>query len=315
MCQVCTSGDEPGFVLDLERPPAAEELLLLNKGEAPQGSRQVSYLRRRPMHPERFFAFLKRRCGPLDFEATSALASGSGWSLGGLCKRRQRRRGAPGTGGVDSHEASQADTELLQTEENAPTVQYGSCVIIEGGGCVWFAGSDDLQGEWKFRAADLGGNALHMLQGGPPWRGQLPDTGSEAGSRRSELTFRLKDVGEAGPREGALAAAESSLREELEACLLTRAEAVKLEAGDQHVLTGLQTWELHRRALGDVSQETAERWSLVLKTLEAVTGLVGAIPGSGSAATLGDTVMRRVRTMIPGFPHGPGHNDQAGEEN
>lgn len=319
-CRVCTVGEEPGFSIDLERPLATDETKI-NQCEADQGFRQVSYLRRRPMHPDRFFAFLKRRCGPLDFDetkschTTSMLARTSGWSLGGFCKRRQRRRGALSAGGMVGPEGSQDDTEMLRTEDNAPTMHFGSCVIVEGGGCVWFAGSDDLQGDWKFRAAEPGSAAWHMLQCGKPWPRQLLDIGSEAGSRRNELIFTLEDLSEPGLYEGALSAAESSLRAELEACLLTRAEAVKLEAADQHVLAGLQAWELHRKALGDLSPETLGRWSLVLKTLEAVTDVVGAIPGSRRAAALGDTVKRRVLTLIPGFPKGPGHDDQAGELN
>ncbi|CAE7861266.1 unnamed protein product [Symbiodinium sp. KB8] len=83
--------------------------------EASSGLPQVhiGFVRRRPMHPERFFALVRRRFGPLDSDLSCSY--GSGPKPQGTCT--------------------------------------GEVHVLSGSGCLWFIGSDDMCAEWFFSSS------------------------------------------------------------------------------------------------------------------------------------------------------------------
>jgi len=265
--------------------------------------------------------------------SSASREQGGGGLLGSLCRRRrqqvevrelERASACP----EDGNEAAQPQDIPLLPAGKAP--QFGPCRVTKGTGCIWFAGSDDRQGEWCFQSAcanEPSPGGWHGLYGGPPWASDEVGLGGNGdgtgpGERRVELRLQLLHLGgdraraqEEGARTDAEAfsQAEALLRAELEACLLTRSEAAALEAGDQSVRDDLEVeqWEAIRAGLFDGSPML--RWSPVLSAFQAVLNLVSAIPGSKKLASVGEALERRARTILNG-PEGAGHEHEKEHE-
>mmetsp|Transcript_59152 Transcript_59152/g.105138 ORF Transcript_59152/g.105138 Transcript_59152/m.105138 type:complete len:281 (-) Transcript_59152:61-903(-) len=113
----------------------AEETVSRFSQDAPIVHR-TSFLRRRPVHPDRFLAFARRRFGPLnkDLQPDSQLPPSS--------------RG-----------------EWESRSSNVPVL------VQEAGGCVWFIGSDDVAAEWRFTAGQQ-----HLIRCGDSWEDDVHGT-------------------------------------------------------------------------------------------------------------------------------------------
>mmetsp|Transcript_32170 Transcript_32170/g.60593 ORF Transcript_32170/g.60593 Transcript_32170/m.60593 type:complete len:284 (-) Transcript_32170:150-1001(-) len=138
-----------GHDLGLE-PPTAEEAPELG----PPKAMQIRFSRKRPFHPERFFAFVRRCFGPLDLDLP--------WSIGAGSRGYREQKGA-----------GNADVQ----------VRLGS-------GCLWFIGSDDVRAEWFFDSTGAEGRK-HLIRCGEPW--EAPGGGAtEAGVRRVDVAFEVR---------------------------------------------------------------------------------------------------------------------------
>jgi hypothetical protein len=279
------------------------------------------YVKHRPVHPGRFVSFLKRHFGPLEEAVKENVMPDSidqterRW-LRGLCQRR-RQKVKPGivTACEENSSAPSEETEILAPPIQVPAPQFGQYEVLSGDGCLWFAGSDDRQAAWRFEA-----DGEHALRLGEPWASAELCTYMEAGERRIEIRFRLSlqqtrdeaAIVEQGDslsptsNDEKLAIAQELLRRELDACLLTRAEAIALEAGDQQIHSEIQVspWECIR---DDPSDDVAKPSSWpVLGAVEIIARVICAIPGSDGIGAIGEFMARRLSTAL-GVPEGLGH--------
>merc|ERR1711972_57944 len=206
---------------------------------------------------------------------------------------------------------------------NQRAPEFGLCRVTAATGCPWFAGSDDRQAEWCYTGTGSEERRRHIMRCGQPWASDETGNSSEAGERRVEIRLQLisRDVPDVADtvEEGsqmpccspqawneALVLAETELRKEFEACLLTRAEANALEAGDPQALSSVKVaqWEGIRAGLADGTPTLS--WSPVLGTLEVVLKVISAIPGSASLAAVGGAMTRRAEKAL-GAHGGLGH--------
>lgn len=259
-----------------------------------EGQRCMVYKRHRPMHPGRFLAFARRRFGPLEGDARAAKGGGRFAKCG---RRRRPEEGGPDGGGPDAGAAA----SLLQTEASPGAA--ARCPIVMGSGCVWFVGSDDRQADWHFNVGGPGEKDWHSLLCGSEWPEASEKEGGEAGSRRVELKFALRPAAE-DLDEASVYAVETSLRAELEACLLTRTEAESLDGGEQ-ALDGLAEWE----AMRNMALPTTES-SMSLRILDAMVGVVGAIPGMGRASALSEALATRALGALGVVPGSHGREPE-----
>lgn len=281
--------------------------------------RGFTVTRRRPMHPGRFMAFSRRWFGALSHEtkypgieslsgtAESAPSSQSargriGW-IGGFCKRRQPPVPISAAGKTTSREVL-----LCQPCDVPPN---GRGLLRSATGTVWFVNSDDRRATWVFEAPSSSApSGRHRLQCGTPWElGELGHCG-EAGERRTSLSFVLRhssdDMEEIA--DETLSAVETRLRKDMEACFLTRAEAAALDAGDN--LDGMAEWETLRSMQTEMASFAAN-WLPALTALEAIVGLISAIPGVSRVAAVGEAISDRASRALGHVPDHPGHSDDA----
>jgi len=178
-------------------------------GEA-QGSNEakvsysVRYLKRRPLHPGRFFDFARDYAGPMT---------------------------------KDFNQWSDSDSEDEDHEEHSHPAEGSLATVLHAAsGCLWFAGSDDVRAVWELQPPTESEEIprQHCLRGGEPWDPLKDPTG--IGQRRVELEIMLFCA--ASQKE----VLEKELLKVLNSCLLTRDEAAALEAGDKKVLGDLE-WE------------------------------------------------------------------------
>eukprot|EP00929_Paragymnodinium_shiwhaense_P057958 TRINITY_DN29033_c0_g1_i1.p1 TRINITY_DN29033_c0_g1~~TRINITY_DN29033_c0_g1_i1.p1 ORF type:complete len:339 (-),score=52.87 TRINITY_DN29033_c0_g1_i1:190-1206(-) len=310
---------------DLERPlaAAADDADL----QSPAGAEiRFTFKRRRPMNPSRFIAFVRRHFGEWDDKAHEALWSrddGSGEiqtrnpaaggirrSLGALfCPRRKN---------ASSSQTVDVPPEAVALVAGGPRDrQFGSCVVESVSGCVWLMGSDDKRVVWQFDATGSmvcqdcvqgprsrkppsvsRSRQTHTLGRGSQWDSgrpfsQPPEERTEAGERRSELEFVLRlpqgDADVASSEEDA-ADSKARLKEALERCLITRAEA---EEWDRQPQEG-EEWIM------PTSMATA------VGVLHATASLVASLPGFSVGAGAGEAVTSLVARKL-GAPRGPGH--------
>lgn len=203
------------------------------------------YLKRRPMHPDRFLKFARRFFGPL---------------------------------GQDR--APDADAPP------PPPLPFPICqALVAASGCLWFIGSDDLRGEWL---AEVSGSR-HVLRCGAAWPASSED-GASAGERRVELALSLRRP------HADVEAVEAAVRRELDLCLITRAEAAALEAGDASLEITAE-WETIRANHAELSS-WADQWLPALLLLRLSTRIVGSLPGSAAVASAGQPVVRCLRRFL-----------------
>jgi len=186
------------------------------------------FLRSRPCNAARFLAFARETFGPLS---------------------RDHLHTAQEEGDEES------GRPLLRADDWRTSVR-------EGSGCLWFAGSDDLAAEWRFRA--LESERTHLLRCGAPW----PEEEEEVGSRRTELTFWID-----GPEADI---AKKLLSEGLRACLLTRDEAVEAERTGR--IPGTEEWDEERLNNANMAQ-WADRFAPALHVVHGLASFVSAVPG------------------------------------
>lgn len=280
-------------------------LVALGGAAGDDGTHRFVFRRRRPLHRGRFLAFAERHFGPLQLLPAR---SSSAAAAGGLCKRRRPLVDAA------AGASNEAEPRPLLDEEAVSAVW----AVHAASGCIWFAGSDDKQVDWKFEASGPGKPGTHELRRGVPWPVAAVDEGAEAGERRVELAFTLRRARPPGEEDfeepawmsspltaeerAGVEAAERRLREALLACLLTRSEATALEAGDLRVLdvAGCD---------GSVAADAATlQWSPALTFLEALVDVVSAAPGHARLAAFGSRLARGTARVLGGVPEGPGHD-------
>jgi hypothetical protein len=148
-----------------------------------------------------------------------------------------------------------------------------------------------------------------------PWFSDEAGIYSEAGERRIEIKLQLRldlvtnspeaveegtslppSASDAGAQ--ALVIAETRLRKEFEACLLTREEAVALEAGDTNVHNSIKVGQWEAVRAGGLAGAPPRSWSPVFGTLEVVLRLVSAVPGSASLAAIGGAMAHRATCAL-----------------
>lgn len=219
--------------------------------ERPDGSELLTfqYVKRRPMHPDRFLKFARRFFGPLGQDHTPD-----------------------------------------ESPPAPPPLPWPICsALVAASGCIWFVGSDDMRGEWLAEVA--GGR--HLLRCGAAWP-EVADEGTGAGERRVELALALQVVTAEASSEEVVAA----LRRELDACLVTRAEAMALESGgDLFQITA--EWETIRAHHKELSS-WADQWLPALLLLRLSTRIVGSVPGFEALASLGQQVTRCLKRLLRG---------------
>lgn len=251
-----------------------------------------SYLRRRPMHPDRFRDFVRCCFGPFDEEPEELCGAESGRndshhlsSLGSFCRRRNPER----------------PSEPQRPSEPSGLTTFSNCKILCASGCVWLAGFDERQLEWLWNDAspssrhDASPSSRHSLRVATPWDAGNTDECREAGERRVDLKFILQvcteAVGEAMKDHGeVLKAGKAALRDRLQACLLTRSEAEALD---------------RKEPLEEADSRAIRRMAGVLWV---VAGIVSSLPGSQTLAAFGESTLRRI-TRLLGAPDGHGHVD------
>jgi hypothetical protein len=141
----------------------------------------------------------------------------------------------------------------------------------------------------------------------------------EAGERRVEIKFnfalaptsdeaeKIEHGDSCSPNSFTekFSTAQACLQRELDACLLTRDEAVALEAGDQQVHREIEVshWETIR---DDPADDVAKgRWPL-LGAVEIMARVICAMPGSDTIGTIGEFMSDQFRAAL-GVPQGLGH--------
>jgi len=262
------------------------------------------YMRRRPMHPGRFLAFTRQRFGPLGIltvddaaaEAAAAAASPKHQSIGDEPVMMCQPCGV-------SAEAGDRPVDRMKKPS----------LVTEARGCLWFVFSDDVQALWRFDCPKVGGPGTEKADGSQLLRVGLPwdatggaEKGRQAGVRRVELTFLSKgmrtdgvaniEAGESSDVDEAWRLEECALRTELDACLVTRDEAVALESGEP--LEGMEEWETLR--LGHEHMAPwVEEWLPVLRPLYRTVELLSRLPGIGVAGALGRAINARARGFVP----------------
>jgi len=255
-------------------------------------------------------------CAPCE-APNHATEAGSSGLFRGLCRRRNQQLVKP-TEESDCPQDGGEAADKLQESPLLPTVeaaQFGPCFVSLADGYLWFAGSDDRQAEWYFAGSTSSRCGKHYLRCGQAWAAHPDDDRNEAGARHVEIKLQLslphRADNVASVEEGtrlsspeaqaeAFDQAEKHLRAELEACLLTRQEGVRLEAGDQSVMDDLQVplWEAIRAGLFDGSSTI--KWSPVLGAFQFFLGIVSAIPGSQRLASVGEAMESRAREAFFG---------------
>lgn len=253
------------------------------------------YMRRRPMHPGRFLAFTRMHAA----EAAAA-ASPEHQSIGG-CQSDEPVMMCQPCGVV----AGAGDGPVDRAKKPS--------LVTEARGCLWFVFSDDVQALWRFDCPKAGGPGTEKADGSQLLRVGLPwdatggaEQGRQAGVRRVELTFLSKgmrtdgvakiDAEESSNEDEAWRLEECALRTELDACLVTRDEAVALESGEP--LEGMEEWETLR--LGHEHMAPwVEEWLPVLRPLYRTVELLSRLPGIGVAGALGRAINARARGFVP----------------
>eukprot|EP00931_Biecheleriopsis_adriatica_P056846 TRINITY_DN33714_c0_g1_i1.p1 TRINITY_DN33714_c0_g1~~TRINITY_DN33714_c0_g1_i1.p1 ORF type:complete len:292 (+),score=46.58 TRINITY_DN33714_c0_g1_i1:68-943(+) len=224
-------------------------------------TRRITYLRRRPMHPDRFFAFARRRFGPLSLDAASSCGPTPAVA----------RFSPPARGGEGGQVAAD---------------------VLAGCGCVWFIGSDDVRAEWRFEGDNADVGPHHMIRCGEPWPAEeADDQNPGAGDRKVDLSFhaRLLD----GADGVSWASWEALLAAELNECLITREEALALEAGETGMLSETCEWEEMRASHMALAPWVA-RWRPMLGIMHGLTSFVGNLPGVGRLQAFGKTLTSRM---------------------
>lgn len=242
------------------------------------------FRRCRPCHAARFLAFARETFGPLLQDQIDSSLAG----VPRIGRRVPTEPAAPVRGaGLEDADSDVVDADFIGHPFGTPWQE----AIRQGEGCLWFAGSDDLAGDWRFKAAAPDGEAQHLLRCGAAWYTAegAAEEGTDVGSRRTELMFWL-----AGPHAGA---ARAALTIGLGACLLTREEAVEAERTGR--VPGLEEWEQTRLDHAHLTQ-WANRLAPFLSVVHGMASFVSAVPGvervGGIANGIANGLMRRMGT-------------------
>eukprot|EP00930_Biecheleria_cincta_P050691 TRINITY_DN35881_c0_g1_i1.p1 TRINITY_DN35881_c0_g1~~TRINITY_DN35881_c0_g1_i1.p1 ORF type:complete len:326 (+),score=46.55 TRINITY_DN35881_c0_g1_i1:71-1048(+) len=299
-----------GNTVDLEDPLVAAsnalgDALSQDWGDA-AGFRQFSYVRRRPMHPERFFAFIRRRFGPLEQDHLMSSSSEGPAPVPWPTQLRPGHRTAKSAENANDANAISESSSAVEVEA--------------AGGCLWFIGSDDIRAEWRFQVASKKNGLRHLLRCGNQWAvdSEVEESsllecekgreGPTAGHRRIALIFWISVSAsqesaseKSSSEEAAVSAWETTVVKELNECLITREEAVRLESGDHHILGNHCEWEAIRAAHDNMVPWVARAWP-VLGAVKLVAGVVSRIPGFTWFSAFGGAVSQR---LIRGYGQQP----------
>mmetsp|Transcript_57435 Transcript_57435/g.145649 ORF Transcript_57435/g.145649 Transcript_57435/m.145649 type:complete len:330 (+) Transcript_57435:105-1094(+) len=274
-------------------------------GGEEDGLHSFEYRRRRPIHPGRFIDFASRHFGVLEHQLDSG-SGGGRWRS--VCSRRRRNDTEEGIALVDA-----AGGAAAADAAEACEAWSADWEVLDASGCVWLAGSDDRQADWTMRAAGAA-QRVHRLGLGPSWPvPEEPEKWGEAGERRVELRFVLRErrpPRSAPEQREPPQVAERRLINALEACLLSRAEAAALEQGDFRVLDGLGGWRPECEPGASSSSAASRQLPPPLRAVQGIVNIVHAIPGSTAVANLGYALSRTTIRLLRGGTHRhPGHDD------
>eukprot|EP00440_Ansanella_granifera_P040488 gb/GFBE01043912.1/.p1 GENE.gb/GFBE01043912.1/~~gb/GFBE01043912.1/.p1 ORF type:complete len:245 (+),score=30.96 gb/GFBE01043912.1/:1-735(+) len=231
--------------------PSSSGASLSSAGAEDEGagaaSHHFSYLRRRPMHPERFFSFARRYFGPLDQDlppndpclppsaplgaAAVLSASGCVWFLGSDDMRAEWK-----------FEAGSGESRVRRH-------------LIRCGDPWADAGREDQPGAGD-RRVEL------------------------------RVTYELDHESHESDAGTAVEVWERELLAALTACLITRDEAASLEAGHCELLSGPCEWE-ELRATHESLAPWVAQWRPLLGLLHGLTTFVSFLPGFSRLSSFG----------------------------